>query len=252
MRDLNKRILIDLFVTPSTIIPWALGGTLLMLTEVVGPVCGFLGFVSCLLGFGSLVTNYVFNLESISKRALKNWQEQQKKQRDRVLDELDKKLAKTPETNDEIALRNLRALYDTFYSDLQEGKIPNVPQSVFTQIDQLFDQCTAQLGRSFEMWEAAKKVRGPLQKKLNDQRLQIIHDVEESVNTLAGVISDVGALKVQNGRSQLKDLQRKLSTQLEIAKAVDKRMGQLDDSLDDNLDRYAAEYGHAANLNERK
>jgi hypothetical protein len=242
MDDLRKRILLDLVITPSTVIPVLLGGSFLLLSEMLGGYSAFFGFVGLLVGFGAFLTNLVFNLESISKRAVKQWQEQQTKAREKELDSLDRRLAKTEGDRDENALRNLRTLYKSFSSDVAGGKLSDhVPPQMLQSIDEIFQTCVAKLDRSYEIYRTAATMTGKLKRDMEEQRQALVSEVETSVHELANVINEVRALKFRNEGDDLRLLQNRLSSQLEIAKATEDGMASVmrgDRAIYDTLKEY--------------
>jgi len=240
MDDLRKKIVLDLCVTPGTVIPTAIGVSLLLLSVVLGGGAAFLGFLSCLVGFGALLTNWVFNLEKVSKNAAKEWNRIQQVKKDRELNRLDRCLQDTRETKDEVSLRNLRALYTAFCQDFQDGKISKtIPPLMLGQIDEIFESCIHQLSRSYEIWSQAQMVQGDLRKGLLDQRRQMLEDVEQSVAMLAEAINEVRALRLKSKRSELQRLQRKLASQLSVAKAVEEQVAELEGLGTPTEEKYA-------------
>lgn len=229
MNELQKKILLDLVITPYTVIPGLLGASMLLLSVAMGGTCAFIGFICFLLGFGSLCTNFMFNLTKVSKKVADEWQNTQQKKKDRDLDLLDRHLEETRETSDENALRNLRALYGAFCTDFQNGQVStHVPHTMLGQIDQLFEQCIFHLQRSFEIHEQAKLVTGNLKKGLNKQRKELIAEVEKSVAALADVINEVRAMRIKTEKGQLSKLQGRLSSQLSVARATEESIAALD------------------------
>lgn len=240
MNDLRKRILLDLLITPVTVIPFLGGVSLLLLSEILGGLSAFLGFAGIVIAFGAFLTNLTFNLPKISKRALKNWHDQQVKQRERELDNLDRRLQKTDDDRDESALRNLRTLYNSFGKDVSGGKISeHVPPAMLQSVDDIFKVCIQKLERSYEIHRTAGTMNGKLRRDLAKQRDTIIEEVETSVAELADVISEVRALKFKNETNELKQLSDRLSSQLEIAKATEEGMADL---MGDRTDRLLKEY----------
>jgi hypothetical protein len=238
--DLRKKILLDLCVTPGTTIPAAIGVSMLLLGMVMGSMVVFVGFLCCLAGFGALVTNFVFNLSKVSQSAAKQWQKQQQAKKDGELDRLDEQLQNTREVKDENALRNLRALYQGFCTDFESGKISStVPPTMLSQIDEIFQSCIHQLSRSYEIYEQSRRVTGNLRKGLEGQRKQILTDVEKSVETLAQVITEVTAMRLETTRGELDRLQGRLTSQLAVAKATEEQVRTLDGVEDpDKYDEY--------------
>lgn len=240
MNEIRKKILLDCCVTPFAAVPVMIGGTLLLLSAVLGATAGFIGFCACLLGVGAAVTNAVFNLEKISQRATKEWQQNLQRQRERELDDLDVKLASTPWKDDENALRNLRVLYGSFCRDFADGKIsPTVPVSLLGQIDEIFNTCVIQLAKSLEVWQQSEEMAGNLKKQLLAQRKQMVADVEESIEQLGGVITEVRAMKWRAKRGELLNLQQKLQSQLNVARVIEERMVQLENGDVPTEERYS-------------
>jgi uncharacterized protein YoxC len=193
-----------------------------------------------LVGFGTLVTNVIFRLGPVSQRAAKKWQKHQATKKNAELDELDVRLTKTRDKKDETALRNLRALYDSFVRDHGENKISkNVPPAMLGQIDDLFQACIQQLRSSVEIHDQSKKVTGELKKTLKKQRDQLVDDVEKGVETLAGVINEVRALSQSTDRKALTKIQERLNSQLNIAKATEEQVAALDDIGNESLERFS-------------
>lgn len=241
MDDLKKQIFYDLCVTPFTVFPTAIGLTLLLLAfGGLGGTAAFLGFICVLAGFGALVTNFIFNLKGVSERAAKKWEKQQKARHDADLDELDKKLEQTKGTADENALRNLRTLYTSFTTDYKSGAVTNnVPATMLQQIDEIYQACIQSLRQVVAIDNQSKKVTGNLKKTLKAQRDQLIGDVEGGVETLAGVINEVRALGLNADRRALAKIQQRLTSQLNIAKATEDAVADLEAELEDGLSKYA-------------
>lgn len=242
MDELRKRILLDLFVTPGTVIPATIGLSLLMMSGILGGLAAFIGFCGLLISFGSLLTNLVFNMDKISKKAMREWRDRLAKEKDAALDELDRKLVRTRDPRDQTALRNLRTIYDSFSNDLKAGKISTgVSSGMLTQIDEIFDACVKQLERQYEIWEVTQKVSGNLKVKLNSQREEVLAEVEKSVENLADVIAEVRALKLKAQSGELEHLQTRLNSQLAAAKATADFMAGLDASDMSRFSEYEAQ-----------
>lgn len=226
--SLRTRIFLELLVTPFTIVPFLLGGSLLLLCEFLGGYSAFLGLAGMLVGVGVFLTNMLFNLETISTKVIKQWQSELSKKRDKELDSLYKKLERTEGTSDENALKNLRVLYKAFTSDIAGGKLSkHVPQQMLKLIDDIFTTCVLKLERSYEIYQTSKSMTGKLQRDMDRQRGVIINEVESSVLELSGVINEVRTLKYKNESNELRKLQEKLSYQLDVAKATEEDMAVL-------------------------
>jgi len=240
-KDLRKQILLDLFITPATVIPFLIGGTLLMLSAILGGYSAFLGFVGILLSFGALLTNWVFNLGKISRNAVKRLHQQEKQQREAELDALDAKLVTNKDPRDQTALRNLRALYNSFCDDLHDGKVTrNVPPKLLQLIEEIFGECVTNLSRAWDIWNTSRSLQGDLKEKLLEQRENLIVEVESSVHILAETINEVRALKLKTDAGEMERLRQKLVSQLQVAKATEESVASLDAELNSkSYDEYA-------------
>ncbi len=239
--NLKKQIFYELCVTPGTMIPSVIGLSLLLFAFAgLGGWAAFFGFISLVIGVGVLMTNIIFRLGPVSQRAAKKWQKQQAANKNAELDELDARLAKTRDKKDETALRNLRALYDSFTTDYSNGKVSStVPAGMLGQIDEIFQVCIQRLRTSVEIHDQSKRVTGDLKKTLKDQREVIVGDIESGVTTLAEVINEVRALSNSTDRRTLKRVQDRLNSQLSIAKATEKQVASLEAIGDEDLERFS-------------
>lgn len=234
MSDLNKKITLELLVTPLTMCTGIGGASLLLLSPMLGPPVGFAGFLSLLVCGGVIAKNFLFDLEVVAARVAKQFKDKEEKQEDITLDELDKKLITDRDPRDQTALRNLRSLYDSFMEDHKKGKINNVSAAMIHQIDEIFDAVVLQLKHQFDLYETSTELTGNAKDKILQQREEIILEVEKSINDLATTISEMRALKIKTKKGELSKLQQRLSVQLEAAKAVD----EFTSSLDGDLSRF--------------
>lgn len=240
MDNLRKKILLDLFITPSTVVPFLVGSSLLILSAMLGGWAAFLGFVGIVLSFGALLTNWVFNLGKISKNAVRQLHRQEEARQKAELDALDAKLVTNKDPRDQSALRNLRTLYGSFCKDLADGKISsNVPPNMLQLIEEIFKECINKLSRSFELWSTSRSLTGDLKDKLLEQRDQMIEDVEQSVLALAETINEVRALKLKTEKGAMDRLRSKLSSQLTVAKKTEESVAALEANDGPSYDEYA-------------
>lgn len=232
MSDLNKRIALELLTAPATVLPVTVGVSLLMLSVIIGSAWGFFGFCLCLLGVGALLHNLSFNLGAISKRALDQIHRQKQTERNQKLDELHAKLSRNREPRDHVILRNMRTVYDEFMEDLRAGRIGafGVGKMV-EQIEEIFNECVANLERQHQIGQMTRKVSGDLKEGFIKQREELLNEVERSVRTMADVINEVRALGLKASKGELTALSERLTRQLEVAKATERELVNLDTDL---------------------
>lgn len=243
MKELRKRILLELFVTPMTIIPLALGATAFMLSFVFGGVMTFLSFISTLIGFGAMLTNFVFNMKGVSERAMQQWRKSEKKKQDATLDALELKLKRTTDTtDDETHLANLRELYRQFCEDVEQHRISeHTPPDMLDQIDQMFRACVHSLEESYEIYRMTQKMKGDLKKGMSKQRKDMIDNVGKSVSEMANAINEVRSLKLKANNKELDQIRKNLHRSLSVCQNRDQAYSELNDEMD-RFDEYTKEY----------
>lgn len=239
MNDLRKRIFLELFITPLTVIPGGIGASLLLLSPILGFTTAVLGGVGLLAGACGAVTNLILFGDKIANRALDQWQKQEVAKREQSLNELYDKLAKTPDKSDEEALESLRVIYKSFCEDFSQGLISRAPAEMIALIHDVFNACIVKLTISYQCYLNTQKIKVlPIRRKCSEQRKKLIDEVENSVVELASVIDEVRALQAQSQVGDLQRLQQKLASQLEVAKATEEGMASLDMSLDERFAEY--------------
>jgi len=236
MDNLRKRIYLALFASPMTVIPTTIGASLLFVSGIFGGNTGFYGILSLLIGCGALLTNFVFNLDKISKNASKKWLEEQQQKKDQDLNALDQRLVQTSDPRDERVLRNLRAIYKGFCDDLKDKQIDNIPMDMLSTIDELFQSCIKKLEQSLEMHEMANTVTGKIRKQIVMNRETILEDVEQSILDISETIHEVRALRIRTESVDLDQLRERMKNQLQIAKSTEEQMGTLNHA--NEMDRF--------------
>ena len=214
-----------------------LGGSLLLISVAMGSITvAFSGFCCCLASVGIATTNVFCKFNSTVKKVVEKIKLEQEQKFENHLDELDEKLLKDKDPRDQTALRNLRALYDSFIEDFENGKIsPSVPSSMVQQIDRIYHNCVHQLEHQYEIWETSKKVSGDIKISLIQQKSKIVDDVVKGVDSLSSVINEVRSLGLKAKQSELTKLQNRLDIQLTAAKAVDEFTSDIEnDSVYEN------------------
>lgn len=239
-KDLGTRIALELFATPFATITGGFGLSCMLLSVILGPGVGFVGFCSCLLGAASVFWNYTFNMEKIQKKISNEFLSKAIQKRELRLNALDRKLVKNRDSRDQTALRDLRVIYDEFQKDIKEGRInSSVTLQMLSQVDDIFDTCVNELEQSYNIWRTSKsKISDGLRQQLDEQREEIISVVQDSVSNMANVISEIRSIHQQSDVQELKNLGQKLSRQLQIAKNVEERISSIGSNNLDRFDKY--------------
>lgn len=242
---IRKRILVELFVTPYALFPFIGGCSLLMLawaTKAYG-VFAFGGFISCVLGVGIALTNFLLNIDKFSEKALEQIKADVERKRNDRLNALAEKLKITREVKnwelkkDDDYLIDLRILYEGFLSDLEKQTVDTTSEMI-VQVDQIFEECIKALEHSFDLYQTAGTMAPAQRKVVLDKRAGVLKEVDESVTLLSELMVKVRTMDTRDKNISLSKLRSELRTQLSAAEATKERLFEIEHGEDQNFDEY--------------
>lgn len=226
--------MIDLIVSPQSVVPITAGASLMMFSWAfgLGAFWSFAGFVSIIAGIGAIANNFIFNLDKVNKKAVEALIKQKEQAQESELDELDSLLveAKGVEPDrDQTYLRDLRSLYADYLQDTKDGKISDfTPIETSEQIKNLFDTCVSSLKKSSDLWVRAVGSKGQRKKEFLAEREEVIEDVGQGVEQLAQAIKVIRSLGKKPTKTALDKMRQQLNDSLEIAQRTKERMSAFD------------------------
>ena len=220
-KEIRKKVLLDIFADPATLIPVVGGASVLMLAWAAsaGPLLTFLGLGGILGGIGWLGTRLIFGIEKLTEDAYKEQQKQKQDRRERELDDLDTRLVSSGrDPRDQNALRSLRAMQVQLR---QENKADS---SIVEKLDELFNSCVTQLKYCADMYDASKSLSGEGKKKILAERERVLIEVEKSVEFYGTTLEQIKTLQLKSNGENLSEKRDELERSLAIAKRVEERM----------------------------
>ena len=219
-RRLTGQILFELLVTPFTVIPTALGVGFGLLSFIIPPLSLF-AFIGIGCGFAAMVANVAMNSGDVSKRAAKRLEQDDRRRREQRLDELDRRLVADRDPRSQQHLRDLRQMYFSFLDDLKAGKIKaTVSQQILDRIDEIFETCVSSLNHAYNLWEQSRKMSDTIRTKVEENRNKILEDVGNQSTNMFDILSEVRALGLKSDTANLRDLQVRLESDLEVARRL--------------------------------
>jgi len=170
---IKQKILLELFVTPSTMIP-SLAGITMMLGgwSFDSSTIMFLGFLGLLSSCGIGVWRLIFNLNDIANDFAEKTNNKESLMEEAALDALDKKLTKNKDPRDQKYLRKLRKVYNHFEEDFKNDKLGKyVTEKTAQDIGNMFKNYVSLLEQSVIIWEHSRTMDGKIKKKyLNEEK----------------------------------------------------------------------------------
>jgi hypothetical protein len=231
-KQLKKRVFLRLLGSPLTVVPIMAGATVLTAGWALNWNPG-LTYFGALAGFlaagGSFLTRLLLSGDRMARRVSAEAARQEQVQKQRSLDELDKRL--TTGDNDprpETALRDLRALLKAFdetdsgASNLTGGSLYDIQ----AMVSRLFNQCVHSLRQTEQLWQTAQRLRLPAARQpILDQREKLIADVQSSIKQLSDTLVALQTLGSGEGsNAQLQHIRADLDQSLAVAKRVEERL----------------------------
>lgn len=235
---LRKKVLLDLLTSPWTLVPAAVG----LSSFIVGwalsqglALFPLLGFGGLLAGVGSFFTQWILRGDDVTRKAYKELEQEAVAEREAELDDLDRRLQRDKDPRTEQTLRELRDVYSGFKGDRtwSEQLDAKAAFEIASRVERLFRECVHSLGRSYELWETAEKMRTEgFREKVLNEREQLLDEISQSLSQLAGTIDNVRALALKKGETEkLNRIRHELDESLEVAKRVEERMRGLEADL---------------------
>ena len=225
----RRKVLLDIFAAPSTLLPIAGGLTVLMASWASGGsvTLNFAGIAGVLGGFGILASRLILGLDKLTQDAYDFIVDRQRSDQEAALERLDDQLVKDRDSRTQNCLRELRHLYSRLKTKVDSGRITPGAYDVIEGIDNMFRACVKQLGHSLELWETAKTMRGPARETILQQRNELVEEICATVVHLGNTVEQFHLVTTQKNRDDLARLRSELDESLEIARRVEERKSEL-------------------------
>ncbi|MBN1912544.1 MAG: hypothetical protein JW818_22680 [Pirellulales bacterium] len=230
--DVRKKVLLDLFAAPGTLLPVVGGISALILSWALKGAAATaslgVGLFGILTGLGVFASRVILGLEKITQEAYDYVHEQKKKAQEENLDRLDDRLKKDRDNRTQESLRELRMLYGAFSEDVESGKINRATYEVIEIVDELFTNSVAQLEHSYELWQSSRHQDGPIRDRTLAEREKVVREVLATTEHLRQTIDQFRALSAKRGRKELSQLREELDEAIRVARRADERIAAWD------------------------
>lgn len=227
MDELKKKVLLDLFVSPWTIVPIVGGLSAWLISWGIdgNTTLNLLGLVGVLTGAGIQASRLIFGLEELTQKAYGYLTEQQRRERDAKLDELSRNLEQDEDPRSEECLMKLR----TLYASLESETNPRGTAFAFRQqVDALFHAAVRQLERSLELWQKANRLPHGAGRPLLIERQKAVDEVVETVEHLARTVEQYHSFRLKDDDHELSKLRQELDRTMEVARRAEEVMDSID------------------------
>ncbi len=235
----RRKMLMRLFASPWTLVPALAGITDLLALWTFdlnsGPAM-FAGVAAILAAVGVTATRFFVSKEDLGKKVVHELEAEAQAERERALDDLDRRLAADGDPRTEWSLRDLRALTKAFDSsrDWSAGVDSFTAMGINSRVEELFGSCVKSLEKTLQLWNTARTMATrDAQQPILQQRERIIADVGESIKQLGKILAGIQSVTAgsDSQASELARVREELDRGLEVARSVAERMKRLDEEL---------------------
>jgi ferritin-like protein len=231
---LRKRILREIFIAPSVVLP-VVGGASAWLLSWAGGGNDWLnlaGLVGVLGGVGWFATRFIFQLDGISEKAMQDLAEEALQKEEKHLNELQKRLANDRDPRTEQYLILLRENRTELERIARTPGIELRSLEIVKQARQLFWAASDQLDQSMKMYELAQKLNGVEKQGVLAQRERCLEEARESSEHLSAAIATFRQFADKTLERDMDTLQLELAESIRAAKRSEERMRELQNRPD--------------------
>ncbi|MDA1051982.1 MAG: hypothetical protein O3C40_16065 [Planctomycetota bacterium] len=229
MDKVKKKVLLDLFGSPGTVLPIVAGMSAWMLSWAVdgSMLLNLGGLVGVLGGVGFLATRLIFGLEKITENAFQYLNDQRREAQEQALDLLEVRLRGDEDPRTQTYLRDLRTLYTDFQDDLRSGRVAGAARTVLEQVEKLFQAAVKHLEHSYHLWVTAGRMSDDARQALLEERERVVQEVQETVEHLSKTIEQFHSFRVKASEAELAKLREELDETMQVARRAEARLESL-------------------------
>lgn len=229
MDSVKKKVYLDVFASPGTLLPVAGGITAMLAAWATNgsPALMFAGIAGMLVGAGVTATRLVFGLHRITQDAYDHVVERQRMQQEESLERLNERLVNDQDSRTQNCLRNLRHLYSQLQEKVAKNSINSAAFGVIEGVDRMFRTCVEQLEHSVDLWDNAQTLSGSARQSLLQQREDLVLEICATVDHLGQTVNRFHAMTTNKNRNDLARLRKELDESMRVAREVERRTEEL-------------------------
>lgn len=227
--SLKKKVLLDLFVSPWTLVPIIGGLSAWMVSWGLDGVTALnlAGLAGVVIGSGIQATRLIFGIEDLTADAQKYLEEQEEEEQNKRLDALQRRLLRDGDPRTQDCLKTLRLLHASFHKDAAADGSP-ITLALRGKVDELFHESVAQLERSFDLFHKARQLPRRAGGPLLEKRRQAVDEVVVTINHLSETIAHYHDSRLKKEAEGLARLRSELDETVEMARRAEARMDDLE------------------------
>lgn len=232
MKEVRRRVMSEIFLAPSVVLPLVAGATSWLLSWGAGgnSWLNLAGLVSTVGGLGWMATRWIFQVESITEQVMEDMRSQEIEKQNIELDQLAQLLLKDRDHRTEDYLILLRAIKGRFDEARMKSKSSVRFLEVPERVDELFQATIGQLRRTYQLYELSRDISPDTRKSILQQRENVLNEIKESIDHLETAVSHFTTMLERNQPGDLSALRDELDTSLRVAQRTEERLKEMEGS----------------------
>lgn len=221
-------------MAPSVVLPLVGGASAWLFSWAGGgnDTLNLVGLAGVLGSIGWFATRFIFQLDSISEKAMRDLATEALQEEENRLNELQKRLATDKDTRTEEYLILLRENRAELEKIAQTPGIEIRSLEIVKQARQLFWAATEQLDQSLKLYQLAQKLTGAQRQGALAQREHFLAEALESAGHLRDAVETFRKFAVQHTERDMDSLQLELADSIRAAQKSEERMRELQNRPD--------------------
>lgn len=236
MDSVKRTVISELFFAPSVVLPivggisagmlsWATGGISYLTGAAVAGVLG---------GLGWMMTRMIFQVESITEKAMQAEFEKKLRDESRLLDALASKLRTDRDHRTQDYLTLLRSLREEFEEVANKQGTQFRSAQVREKVGLVFGAAVDQLQQSFRLWDLSENLVGSARDKILADRELVLGEIEATIDRLQGTVQQFRSLIQSDEKVDLTTMSDELEATMRIARRTEERMREIENPSTDH------------------